>query len=79
MKNGKSLTCIGTHCFSESFMILAAGTSFGAMTSFVLGYGTRDFYKGNIYKKYRDDMRVTQSNVELYSSGEEKKNDDGSK
>ncbi|KAG6583529.1 Protein NUCLEAR FUSION DEFECTIVE 4, partial [Cucurbita argyrosperma subsp. sororia] len=67
VKNGKGLTCTGTHCFSESFMILAAVTLFGAMASFVLAYRTRDFYKGDVYKKCRDDIGVTQSNVELYS------------
>ena len=68
VKNGKGLTCNGTHCFSESFMILAAVTLFGAMASFVLVYRTRDFYKGDVYKKYRDDMEVKYSNVKLYSS-----------
>ena len=81
VKNGKGLTCTGTHCFSESFMILAAVTLFGAVASFVLAYRTRDFYKGDVYKKYRDNIEVTQSNMELYSSDDKnneykKKTDD---
>ncbi|XP_022970398.1 uncharacterized protein LOC111469397 [Cucurbita maxima] len=81
VKNGKGLTCTGTHCFGESFMILATLTLFGAMASFVLAYRTRDFYKGDVYKKYRDDIEVAQSNVELYSSDDKnnehkKKTDD---
>ena len=84
MKNGKGLTCAGTHCFSESFMILATVTLFGAMASFVLAYRTRDFYEGDVYKKYRDDIEVTQSNVELYSfdaknNEHKKKTDDRNK
>lgn len=84
-KDGKGLTCNGAHCFSGSFTILAVITLFGVMGSLALAYRTRDFYKGDIYKRYRDDMWSTQSHIELNSldtknNGERKKTtDDGSK
>ncbi|KAA0051869.1 hypothetical protein IC582_028210 [Cucumis melo] len=74
VKTGKGLTCTGIHCFSESFGILVIVTLFGAMASFVLAYRTKEFYKGDIYKRYRDDkMWTTQSDVELFSSSDGKK------
>ena len=55
----KELTCIGTHCFRLPFIILAAGTLFGALVSLILVVRTREFYSGDIYKKFRDDPMVT--------------------
>uniref|UniRef100_A0A0A0LVD8 Nodulin-like domain-containing protein n=1 Tax=Cucumis sativus TaxID=3659 RepID=A0A0A0LVD8_CUCSA len=73
--NGKGLTCKGAHCFSESFIILVGVTTFGAMASFVLAYRTREFYKGDIYKRYRDEQMW----VKLKDDQHTKKVDDGSK
>ncbi|KAE8652751.1 uncharacterized membrane protein YMR155W [Cucumis sativus] len=75
VKNGKGLTCKGAHCFSESFIILVGVTTFGAMASFVLAYRTREFYKGDIYKRYRDEQMW----VKLKDDQHTKKVDDGSK
>ncbi|XP_023521059.1 uncharacterized protein LOC111784657 [Cucurbita pepo subsp. pepo] len=73
VKNGKGLTCTGTPCFSGSFLILAVVVLFGAVVSLVLAYRTQDFYKGDVYNKYREDMWIPQSDMEFYCIDDRKK------
>lgn len=49
----KELTCIGAHCYRLAFLILAGITFFGALSSLILVVRTREFYKGDIYEKFR--------------------------
>ncbi|CAN6292413.1 unnamed protein product [Urochloa humidicola] len=48
---GVDKTCIGVECFRRSFLIITAA---GALVSLVLVWRTREFYRGDIYARFRD-------------------------
>ncbi|CAN4115034.1 unnamed protein product [Withania somnifera] len=50
----KELTCIGKQCYRNSFIILACANLFGALVSLILVMRTKDYYKSDIYKRFRD-------------------------
>ncbi|CAI9104974.1 OLC1v1003779C1 [Oldenlandia corymbosa var. corymbosa] len=64
----KELTCIGTHCYRLPFIILASITFFGAITSLILVVRTREFYRGDIYKKFREKAETIDTEMTLPTS-----------
>ncbi|KAG6432801.1 hypothetical protein SASPL_104388 [Salvia splendens] len=55
----KELICIGARCYRSAFVILASVTFFGAVSSLILVARTREFYRGDIYKKFRAETEIT--------------------
>ncbi|KAI3867758.1 hypothetical protein MKX03_016695 [Papaver bracteatum] len=56
----KERTCIGRQCYRLCFIILAAATFIGALSSFVL---TTKLYQGDIYKKFRKETTLANKEV----------------
>lgn len=54
-KVGEGLDCLGRECYKVAFIIIAAVTFVGSLVSLVLVVRTWAFYKGDIYRKFRED------------------------
>lgn len=55
---GQDLTCSGGESYRLSFIIITATTLFGCLISLILVLRTREFYNGDIYKKFSDDKKI---------------------
>ncbi|KAM0937235.1 putative MFS transporter superfamily [Dioscorea sansibarensis] len=65
-QRSETKTCIGVECFKVSFLIITALTIVGALVLMALVWRTRDFYRGDIYAKFRE--KRMQDEVEMKES-----------
>nr|GMC86332.1 uncharacterized membrane protein YMR155W-like [Ipomoea batatas]GME11895.1 uncharacterized membrane protein YMR155W-like [Ipomoea batatas] len=53
-KPGEDLSCLGVECYKPAFLIITAATFVGCLVSLVLVMRTREFYRGDIYKRFKE-------------------------
>ena len=65
LQNCKEITCTGQECFRLSFIIMTVVTFFGALISGILVLRTRQFYRTDIYAKFREQENSTPSQYDI--------------
>ncbi|KAM0937234.1 putative MFS transporter superfamily [Dioscorea sansibarensis] len=63
-QNRETMVCVGVECFKLSFLILTALDIAGALVLMILVWRTRDFYRGEIYAKFRETKEDSVENQE---------------
>lgn len=56
-KEGEDLNCYGVECYRLAFIIITGFSLFGCLVSFILVLRTWNFYRGDICKKFRENVK----------------------
>ncbi|GLT51265.1 hypothetical protein SLA2020_246860 [Shorea laevis] len=68
----EDLSCTGVQCYRMAFIIITAATFFGCIVSLILVFRTRKFYKGDIYKKFREEAKAAEIGMTSAENGSDK-------
>ncbi|KAE9617525.1 hypothetical protein Lal_00034402 [Lupinus albus] len=60
-KPGEELNCNGSECYKMAFIIITAVSFFGALVSLILVLRTREFYRNDIYNKFKEEARTAEN------------------